>query len=813
MTVKAKEGYKVSGATYSYYEPGSATKTTKNLDKVKDGVSGSTGYTFKMPDADVTIEATYTKKNTNDAPYEDDISDLFNDDKDDGPENLGPGRLANEGTEGAGETDTTDGNGQYTITSFTQKDNDKDVGSVFSENGKANENDTVVIKVNPASEYELKDGTLKYTYTADGTEKTETVEKTNDTYSFKMPAADVKLSAEFQKKDGSGSSSETKSSNNMYGAITFTFAGNWNLVYVDTTGVLFANKGLSLDAKANSKVLTLADASKVTEAATEASKSDTEKKEEKKNEQSGNTPSGDNESGNTPGGDNEGGNTPGGDNEGGNTPGGDSEGGNTPSGDNEGGNEGGNEGAPPVVTPGDNSGSEGSGNNSGSDDTGNNSGQAPAADQSGSDAPAADQGGNGNSGTEEENNGAPAPLMGDANGGSENSEGGNEGPAPGPTEGGNSGSGSEGGNSEGGNTPGGNNEGGNNEGGNTPSGNTEEKKSEKLNLGAAISLGVTKVVNKAYIKSGQIYANGLEIKATTGSAGTPMTSVVKAFAGNAKAATAIGGSVAVQVVTDKTSAFIAKGATVNLQTDSPLSVKAEGFDKVITVADGASAGKGEKVGIGAGLAVAVNGQDVYSGIEDGTEIKSYKKLVEADASKGVTLEDIEKAISEKIELTAPTLSAVDVTADHTGDDRLYATSGAEGKTGIAGTLVVLYSGISTKAYIGEAKAAGELLTASGDINVKANNKQTREMAADATAGASSTGIGANLLITIENDSSRAYTKRSLKAKNINVKSNSQVKTKSRSRSSAKGAKADKTKGSASEGDGSDGASDKKAEAT
>ena len=80
------------------------------------------------------------------------------------------GRLANEGTEGAGETDTTDGNGQYTITSFTQKDNDKDVGSVFSENGKANENDTVVIKVNPASEYELKDGTLKYTYTADGTE-------------------------------------------------------------------------------------------------------------------------------------------------------------------------------------------------------------------------------------------------------------------------------------------------------------------------------------------------------------------------------------------------------------------------------------------------------------------------------------------------------------------------------------------------------------------------------------------------------------------------------------------------------------------
>ena len=212
--------------------------------------------------------------------------------------------------------------------------------------------------------------------------------------------------------------------------------------------------------------------------------------------------------------------------------------------------------------------------------------------------------------------------MGDANGGSENSEGGNEGPAPGPTEGGNSGSGSEGGNSEGGNTPGGNNEGGNNEGGNTPGGNTEEKKSEKLNLGAAISLGVTKVVNKAYIKSGQIYANGLEIKATNGSAGTPLTSVDRASAGTETAATAIGGSVAVQVVTDKTSAFIAKGATVSLQTDSPLSVKAEGFDKVITVADGASAGKGEKVGIGAGLAVAVNGQDVYSGVEDGTEKKT-----------------------------------------------------------------------------------------------------------------------------------------------------------------------------------------------
>ena len=809
VTVKANEGYKVTGATYSYYEPGSATKTTKNLEKVKDGVSGSTGYTFKMPNADVVIEATYTKKNTNDAPYEDDISDLFNDDREDGPENLGPGALFNEGTNGAGEADTTTPNGQYTITSYTQKDNNKDIGSVFSENGKANENDTVVIKVNPAADYELKEGTLKYTYTADGAEKTETIEKTNGAYSFKMPAADVKLSAEFQKKDGSGSSTETKTSNDMYGAIAFTFAGNWNLVYVDTTGVLFANNGLSLDAKANSKVLTLADASKVNGEATEASKSDTEKKEEKKNEQSGNTPGGDNESGNTPGGDSEGGNQGAAPNptEGGNTPGGNDNNDNDDNNNN-------NEDAPPVITPGENSGSEGSDDNSGSDDTGNNSGQAPAADQSGSDAPAADQGGNGNTGAEEENNEAPAPLMGDANGGSENSESGNEAPAPNPTEGGNSGSGnSEGGNTPGGNSEGGNTPGGNNEGGNNQGGNTEEKKSGKLNLGAAVSLGVTKVINKAYIKSGQIYANGLEIKATTGSAGTPMTSVVKAFAGNAKAATAIGGSVAVQVVTDKTSAFIEKGATVNLQTDSPLTVKAEGFDKVITVADGASAGNGENLGIGAGLALAVNGQDVYSGIEDGTAIKSYKKLVEADASKGVTVTDIENAVAKKIEVTNPALSAVDVTAEHKGDERLYATSGAGGKTGIAGTLVGVYSGISTKAYIGEAKETNELLTASGDINVKANNKETREMAADATAGGSGTGIGVNLLITLENDSSRAYTKRSLKAQNINVKSNSQVKTKSRSRSSAKGAKADKAKSSASDGDGSDGASDKQADKT
>ena len=644
VTVKAKEGYKVSGATYSYYEPGSATKTTKNLSKVKDGVSGSTGYTFVMPDADVVLEATYTKKNTNDTPYEDDLSDLFNDDRDQDGEGPAPSAMFENGTQGGGDADTTSPNGQYTITSYTQKENSKNLGSVFNENGKANENDTVVITVNPATDYELKEGTLKYTYTEDGTEKTETIQKTNGAYSFKMPKADVKLSAEFQKKDGSGSS-ETKSSDNMYGAIAFTFAGNWNLVYVDTTGVLFANKGLSLDGKANSKVLTLADASKVTEAASQASKSDTEKKEEKKNEQSGNTP---------------------------------------------GGNEGGN------------------------------------------------------------------------------------------TEGGNSGS-------------------------------NEEKKSEKLNLGGALSLGVTKVVNKAYIKAGKIYANGLDIKAATGTAGTPLTSVVKAFAGNAKASTAIGGSIAIHVVTDKTSAFIAKGATVNLQTDSPLSVKSEGFSKVITVADAANAGNGEELGVGAGLGVEVNGHDVYSGIEDGTEIKSYKKLVEADASKGITLSDIENAVAKGIETSAPTLSKIDVTADHTGDDRLLVTSGAGGKTGGAGSLAVMYSGIDTKAYIGEAKEADELLTAAGDLNVKANNKETREMAADAASGGESTGVGVNLMITIENDSSRAHTKRSLKAQNINVKSNSQVKTKSRSRSSAKGAKADNAKKSASEGDGSDGASDKQAD--
>ena len=668
VTVKAKEGYKVSGATYSYYEPGSATKTTKNLSKVKDGVSGSTGYTFVMPDADVVLEATYTKKNTNDTPYEDDLSDLFNDDRDDDGESPAPSAMFENGTQGGGDADTTSPNGQYTITSYTQKENSKNLGSVFNENGKANENDTVVITVNPATDYELKEGTLKYTYTEDGTEKTETIQKTNGAYSFKMPKADVKLSAEFQKKDGSGSS-ETKSSDNMYGAIAFTFAGNWNLVYVDTTGVLFANKGLSLDGKANSKVLTLADASKVTEAASQASKSDTEKKEEKKNERSGNTPGG---------------------NEGG-----------SESGSSEGGD------PAPSVTPGDNSGS------------------------------------------------------------------------------------------------------GNNDGGN--SGSNEEKKSEKLNLGGALSLGVTKVVNKAYIKAGKIYANGLDIKAATGTAGTPLTSVVKAFAGNAKASTAIGGSIAIHVVTDKTSAFIAKGATVNLQTDSPLSVKSEGFSKVITVADAANAGNGEELGVGAGLGVAVNGHDVYSGIEDGTEIKSYKKLVEADASKGITLSDIENAVAKGIETSAPTLSKIDVTADHTGDDRLLVTSGAGGKTGGAGSLAVMYSGIDTKAYIGEAKEADELLTAAGDLNVKANNKETREMAADAASGGESTGVGVNLMITIENDSSRAHTKRSLKAQNINVKSNSQVKTKSRSRSSAKGAKADNAKKSASEGDGSDGASDKQAD--
>lgn len=308
---------------------------------------------------------------------------------------------------------------------------------------------------------------------------------------------------------------------------------------------------------------------------------------------------------------------------------------------------------------------------------------------------------------------------------------------------------------------------------------TQSASGKKLSLGVGVNVSVTKHTNNAYIRKGKITAGDLKIHAASGSEQQPVTSIAESYAGYSEGDIGIGGAVTVHVASAKTTAVILKNAEILLLEDASLDLLAESRERFQTVADAAGTGRSGKVGIGAGIAVAVTGVDVVSGIEDGVSVKKAES-VSVDPSTGTA--------KIKTSEAEPKLKSVSVKAVHSAEERVSVNAGSAGGVSVSPALAVNVSGMRTEAYVGTAPAkADRQWQLSGDLTITSVSGIYREIAANAAAAGGSVGIGASPVITVYNDSSKASLRRSVKADNMRIHSESISKLKSVSRAGSSGA--------------------------
>ena len=322
---------------------------------------------------------------------------------------------------------------------------------------------------------------------------------------------------------------------------------------------------------------------------------------------------------------------------------------------------------------------------------------------------------------------------------------------------------------------------------------------DEINPSAA-AVANTIFENTAELRSGAVYAKDLTVSAVSGREARPVTSVVKAYAGDG-VYDGIAGAAALQKALASTKALIGRGAAVSLLNRTSLAVNAVQYDRFVTVADAAAAGNGTTDGTGAGLAFAVTGVDVRSAVEDGVAIRTFSPKTGAQALGRDEISDYIAGLT----LLAPMVDRVAVTADRKGDEVIYASAGTDGGDGNAVRAeAALFSGSSVQAYLGD-PGTDEVLDATGDVDVTANNTGSRQAAADADA-APAAGSGMVLTMTYTNDKSTADLQRALKSKALTVRAVSNVKTRSRAKAGAKGTATVKETGS----DGEDGEADQRA---
>ncbi len=137
----------------------------------------------------------------------------------------------------------------------------------------------------------------------------------------------------------------------------------------------------------------------------------------------------------------------------------------------------------------------------------------------------------------------------------------------------------------------------------------------ETSLGAGLAVTVANNEARADLK-GNVTANG-NIKVSAKQEGGVQTS---AKAGSSKANIGLGGAIAVQVASMDAKARIFN--TANLKLDGKLSAEAESNPIFSVNGDAAGNKEAGDVGVGAGIAVAVNGADAFAAIQDGVKVLS-----------------------------------------------------------------------------------------------------------------------------------------------------------------------------------------------
>ncbi len=263
--------------------------------------------------------------------------------------------------------------------------------------------------------------------------------------------------------------------------------------------------------------------------------------------------------------------------------------------------------------------------------------------------------------------------------------------------------------------------------------------SSKVNtsVGVSVAVGIALGNNDAAIRGGNIITSKGDVQVAAATSGKAETT---AKAGYSAGNIGVGGAIAVQLASADTRALVGKsdkGGSINAAGN--LTVTATGNQSFGVTGDASGSSKvlAAKAGVGAGIAVGVNGADAVAAIED-----------------GVTL-DADKPIA-----------GIAVSASQKTADKVTAKAGATGGVSVVPVLALDIIGTSATASLGKLKDGAQQV--SGVVSVEANNASKHTVQADASSAGGSTALGGAFAISVIGDGASASLKQSVNAKSVAV---------------------------------------------
>jgi hypothetical protein len=253
----------------------------------------------------------------------------------------------------------------------------------------------------------------------------------------------------------------------------------------------------------------------------------------------------------------------------------------------------------------------------------------------------------------------------------------------------------------------------------------------KVGIGAAVSLNVVTATALATIgTNATISAVGVNVTAGMTGTGTPVNDFeASATSGAAGTSVGVAGSLAINIVTDRSEALIETGASVNAGGgDVGLSSLNNSTDTASAMPSAGGA-TGGSVGIGASLGLNIITDTTESEVENGAA------LVDAGS----------------VNLTANSPHTITTTAEN----------GAAGATAVGAGVAIAIASDTTTASIG---TDASTLNATGGLTISATGSFTLSNTADAAVKAQgNVGIGATIALNVAQDSFSAKLERSVQA--------------------------------------------------
>ena len=240
-------------------------------------------------------------------------------------------------------------------------------------------------------------------------------------------------------------------------------------------------------------------------------------------------------------------------------------------------------------------------------------------------------------------------------------------------------------------------------------------------VGAGIAVSVVNSEGRADVKGS---VSGTAVNVKSDSEGSVTT---ESKAGYSAGNVGVSGAVSVQVASADSKALVHETAELS----GGLNVSAANDVDFKVNADASGNKEAGKTGVGAGIAVAVDGADTYAAVNDKAKLGG-------------------------------TITGVSVTANQTLKDAVSAKAGVSAGSAGVPVAAVDVTGGSAEAYLGKLND-GAKLTVGGEVTVSASNISSHDLSADASAAGKGVGVGAAIDVSVVSDKANARMNQSVDA--------------------------------------------------